>query len=171
MAILAEERSGDGVDSPEMLFPQAKRRRRRRWIAALGAASIAVIGLAIGAAVVLHGTSGTGNSNSTPGTSVGGLDAGSGTVVGVVYPEEGVNMGFGAQLWFTNASGKRIAVSVPADSGFRVRLPVGSYTVSARGHWVIVPQGVAQCSTSAPVQVGRDTTTQVRVGCIGRRAT
>jgi len=92
---------------------------------------------------------------------------GYGTVKGDVYPEQGHYQGFGADLWFIAADGKRIPVSVPAESGFSVRLPSGSYTVASRGRMVMVPYGIASCTTKKPVEVRQGATVNVVVGCVG----
>jgi hypothetical protein len=112
-----------------------------------------------------------GSTNAAPSASSKVTTTGFGRVTGVVYPEHGTYNGFGAHLWFIRSDGQRFPVSVPADSNFSVRLPSGSYTVKARGKMVIVPQGIASCSTEHPVDVRRGITVNVSVGCMGHRAT
>jgi hypothetical protein len=117
----------------------------RRWLALMVTPLVCIV-------------AGCGSTSATPGY---------GNVKGVVYPEQGHYQGFGANLWFIAAGGKRIPVSVPADSSFSIRIPSGTYTVAARGKMVMVPYGIASCTTKEPVDARQGATVSIAVGCVG----
>jgi hypothetical protein len=155
-------------ESPQLLFPEARRRRHRRRTVGIAVAMLFVLGIVVCATGIFTRSTGSDVGRGSLSPTSAGPTTGFGTVSGTANAVPGIDMGFGPKLWFVSQEGKKTAVNVPADGGFQVRLPSGSYTVSARGHWTLPPNGIAKCSTKAPFDVPSGSTVHIAVSCVGQ---
>jgi hypothetical protein len=170
MTLVDQSPELDGVEeSPQVLFPEANRRRKNRWITVIAVATLITLGIGVSVTAILRKTVGGGSGQTTPNILSAGQKIGIGTVNGIVNPTPPTYQGFGASLWFVSTDAKKVAVSVPADSVFAVRLPAGSYTVRTRGRMTMVPYGIASCSTKKPVHIRSGSTIHIAVDCVGHQ--
>lgn len=159
-------------DSPELLFPEAKRRRRNRWV--MGGLVLLVLVLA-GAGVLAFVThDGSGSPSAAP-RHVQGIPERSATIDGVLELQAPCRICFPRRGTVTAKEGKRTyTVSVPPNGLFRLKVPPGRYVVA--GHspqdWSFTKSGgrvESQCTTGSPTVIAESqSTVTVSVACVPR---
>jgi hypothetical protein len=158
-------------DEPQLLFAEAKERRRKRWAIGGIVAAVAVLLLVlVVAGVTRSGSQGPSSGRSIPASPLGGL--GTGKVTGRLMLEAGVAAagfhGLPGTVRFLGPKGVGPTVNVADDGRFNVRLRVGTYTaIGGSPNFVVGRANTMPCQGRSPVVVRAGRTTTVIVVCEG----
>lgn len=162
-----------GIESaPELLFQEAKQRRRRRWLKGGLLGFPLVLGLALLIVVACQYRS---PSDSLGGTRVPPAADGRGTIAGILELQTNCRICFPRRGTVTATShGRPYKVSVLQSGLFSLKVPAGRYVVTGRSpqSWSVVRPGVwteTLCTTGLPpVVVKANASVAVALECVTR---
>jgi hypothetical protein len=158
--------------SPELLFQEAKQRRRRRWLKG----GLLGLPLALGLALLIVVAS----QYRSPSASLGGTRVppaadGRGTIAGILELQTNCRICFPRKGTVTATShGRSYKVSVPQNGLFSLKVPAGRYVVTGRSPhaWSVVRPGVwteTPCTTGLPpIEVKAEASVPVALECVTR---
>ena len=159
------------ADEPQLLFAEAKERRRKRWaIGGIVTAVVVLLLVLVAVGVTRSGAQGPSSGRPVPASPLGGLHAG--VVTGRLMLDAGVAAsGYHAlpgTVRFVGQHGAGRVVNVANDGQFTVRLPAGTYrAIGSSPQFLIGRPTDMPCNGRSPVVVRARGTSTVIVVCEG----
>ena len=171
MTLVEDPASRTLADEPQLLFAEAKERRRRRWaIGGIVTAVVVLLLILVAVGITRSGSGGPSSERSVPASPLGALRTG--TVTGRLM----LNAGLAASGYhslpgmvrFVGPQGTGPTVHVADDGRFKVRLRAGTYkAIGSSPKFLVGQPSMMPCNGRSPVVVRAGRTTNVIVVCEG----
>jgi len=158
------------VGEPQLLFAEARQRRRRRQLVA-GIVLVGLLLVAIGITAGVMASGGGRSPSHAPGSSEPLLTGSSGTVSGTLKLEAGVSLagfhGLPGTVSLVGSHGVTHTINVGSDGKFLMHVPAGTYTAIGKSPRYLTDGTEMPCHSRSPIVVQAGVTSTITVVCEG----